>query len=83
MDSRGIVLSNVDEDYGEELKEGECFLNSKPLVQEQNIERNKKKHFGTSENMKDFIPSHNLNPEDYKKQGFIVDKQCVKVGKLL
>jgi hypothetical protein len=83
LDSRGFVASAIDEDYGEELKEGETFLNSRPEVTNKRDDMGKKKHFGTSENMKDFIPSHNLTPEMWKQHGFIVDKHLLKVGKML
>ena len=46
-------------------------------------DRYKKKHFGTSENMKDFIPGHNLTPDMWKTHGFIVDKHLAKVGYML
>lgn len=60
-------------------------MDKKPATTFNPEQSGKKKHFGAGgggKKEKDFIPSNGLTPQ-MKSQGFIVDKNLFKVGKLL
>lgn len=81
MDNTKYVPANIDDDYYEEVKEGEVSLNSMPNVTYQS--QNKKKHFGQNKEFKEFIASNELKPEYWKTNGFVVDVYLAKLGVIM